>query len=135
MNGGTRKGEADGFDLNILTKLDAVKEIRRGSKTPKTGKSANITLLDYVVKCCYEQNWNRKLILSESMQNVLRCPNRGILNELKQCTIGLIHKLKSVETVKERLDPKENDNIRFLGEFDVFTARGSLSTTSQCVLR
>ena len=120
MNGGTRKGQADGFDLDILTKLDAVKGLRRGSKTQKNGKSANITLLDYVVKCCYEQNGNRKLVLSESMQNVLRCPNRGKLNEIKQRAMGLIHKLKSVETMKQRLDPKEKDNIRFLEELDVF---------------
>ena len=37
MNGGTRKGQADGIDLDILTKLDAVKGIRRGSKTLKMG--------------------------------------------------------------------------------------------------
>ena len=117
MNGGTRKGQADGFDLDILTKLDAVKGIGT--------KSSTITLLDYVVKCCYEQNGNRRVVLSKSMQNVLRCPKRGKLNEIKQRAMGLIQRLKSVHSMKQRLDPKEKDNVRFLEELDLFIANNN----------
>ena len=46
--------------------------------------------------------------------------NRGKLNEIRQGAMGLIHKLKSVETVKQGLDPKKKDNIRFLEELDLF---------------
>ena len=122
LNGGTVRGQADGFDLAILRRLDSVKATPKTSSKESGPAAARMTLLDYVVRCCYGQNRNRRVVLTESMQNVVRCPKRGKLSEIKHRAMGLVHRLKGCQTMIQRLDSTKKDDVRFIEFLSTFIA-------------
>ena len=103
MNGSTNKGQADGFDIEILKKLSNIKSSKRHS----------VTLFDYIVQCSHKNIKNIHL-LGNNMQNVQLSATKGKLNEIKMRCNGLIHKFKGIENNQKLFDMNKKDDVKFL---------------------
>ena len=94
MNSGTNKSGADGFDLEVLSRLKNV-------KSSKQHNQSTLSLFDYVVQCAMKGNPKR---LSETLQNVITAANKGKLNELRVRVVAFIREFKTiVKRKKEEL--------------------------------
>lgn len=100
LNGGTPKGQADGFSLDILTKLNSIKDVN------------NKTLMQYVCSMVFKDDE-----VKESIKKKFPCLGESAKISMNE-TQSSLNKLK--KEIKE-----QNENVQKLTNNDAFTIKAA----------
>ncbi|SPQ99930.1 unnamed protein product (mitochondrion) [Plasmodiophora brassicae] len=110
MNGGTNRGQADAFNLDVLNRLE-------------NSKSANSStnLLQYIAKVCHTARPGVRSLLSDLEKSVGAASTNGNLNELESKVTSLAAAMKKVKADAElvtKCGPGDKFQSRMADFFD-----------------
>lgn len=113
MNGGTNKGQADGFDLQTLSKLHSVKDSTNSQ-----------TLLSYVSKIASQKILNSRS-LNDELSNVILAAKKSQLIEIKMRCLTLINMFKRTENDCKLINKHKQKNGNDERNDDMFNKKAT----------